>query len=451
MLFTIKWLSNLFPLNDGNVRNDIQIHHISTDSRQTIENGLFIPLVGDTFDGHDYVQQAIENGVVATLWDKKRKTPNDLPSDFPIFFVEDTLVALQYLAKEYRTLINPTVIGITGSNGKTTTKDLVFSVVKTSYRTYATEGNLNNHIGVPLTILRMPRNTEVLIVEMGMNHFGEIETLSKITNPDISIITNIGESHIEYLGSRAGIATAKLEIIRGMKKKGCLIVDGDEPLIEGSLGDHSIIRCGFKEHNDFTVKHVKMDNDSTSFQLLDRAYTIPLLGKHNAKNASYAIIVAKRLNIREESIVKGLMQVKSTSMRFQKLRGINGVTIINDAYNASPTSMIAAIEVLKEMKGFKHKVLVLGNIFELGSKSKELHQMVGRSINSSITALFTYGQFAKEISNVVKKATISVKSTHAESKEQLIENLQPYLNDETIILFKASRGMAMEKIVEEIL
>lgn len=450
MLFTLKWLSNLFPLNEGNVHEDMKIHTISTDSRQTIKNGLFVPLVGDTFDGHDYLNQAIKNGVVATLWDKKRKLPNGLPLGFPVFFVEDTLVALQYLAKSYRTWVNPTVIGITGSNGKTTTKDLVFSVLKTSYRTYATEGNLNNHIGVPLTILRMPRNTEVLVVEMGMNHFGEIETLSNIAMPDISVITNIGESHIEYLGSRAGIATAKLEILKGMSENGCLIVDGDEPLINSPQQNLSLIRCGFKDGNDLTVKHVKIDNHCTSFQLLDSPYKIPLLGRHNAKNASYAIALAKKLNVCEENIVKGLQQVQSTSMRFQKLRGMNGVTIINDAYNASPTSMIAAIKVIKEMEGFKQKVLVLGSIFELGSKSKEMHQQIGRSIDSSITALFTYGDMAKEISNGVSVTTPSVLCKHFESKEQLVGDLQPYLNNETIILFKASRGMAMENIVQEI-
>ncbi|MFD1038079.1 UDP-N-acetylmuramoyl-tripeptide--D-alanyl-D-alanine ligase [Virgibacillus byunsanensis] len=451
MLFTTEWLSELFVDFQGAAGDSIPLEQVTTDSRVETKKSLFIPLVGDNFDGHDYIKQAFDNGAVAAFWDKQKERPHFLPTDFPIFYVTDTLKALQLLASVYRDKVDPIVVGVTGSNGKTTTKDIVSAVVKTSYKTHHTIGNFNNQIGLPLTILSMPANTEMLVLEMGMNHFGEIEQLSNIAKPDYAIITNIGESHIEYLGSREGIAEAKLEILVGMKPNGQIIIDGDEKLLEKIHNNDQVITCGFNANNNVIVSQPKVMQEYTSFHLSDHEeYTISLLGKHNALNASFAITLGERLGINKVEIKKALKSLKLTSMRFELVKGINGVSIINDAYNASPTSMRASIEVVKQMKGFKQKVLVLGDIFELGNYAKELHQSVAEAIDEEIAVLFTYGEHAKEISTTVKEHQKKIISRHFDAREQLLQALQPYLSNDVLLLFKASRGMQFEKLAEKI-
>ncbi|MGM8211838.1 UDP-N-acetylmuramoyl-tripeptide--D-alanyl-D-alanine ligase [Virgibacillus sp. W0430] len=452
MLFELKWLAEQFPVHRGNVEQSISIEQVTTDSRNHSTNALFIPLTGESFDGHHYIKQAIEKGSIAALWDEDNQLPDFLPEDFPIFFTSNTLEALQLLATAYRSEIEPTVIGITGSNGKTTTKDIVSTVVKTTYKTHATEGNLNNHIGLPLTILAMPRSTEVLILEMGMNHFGEIELLSKIAKPDIAVITNIGESHIEHLGSREGIAKAKLEITSGLKKNGCLIIDGDEPLLSEIRTMKEQIRCGFTSANDIRIEDVVVDLEGTTFQITrENKFTTPLLGQHHAKNCAYAIAVAKKLSIHMNKVKQAISALKITNMRFEQLKGRNGSTIINDAYNASPTSMIASIEVIKQMSRFKHKILVLGDIYELGDFSETLHQSIAPHIDNQITALFTYGKESETITKAVEQENTISTCAHFHSINKLINALEPLLTTDTIVLFKASRGMQFEKIINKVL
>ncbi len=451
MLFTTEWLTSIFGDYKGVATDPIRIGEVTTDSRKKTQKSLFIPIIGENFDGHDYIKQAFDQGAVAALWQKERQLPGFLPNDFPVFFVEDTLEALQELAGFYREKINPIVIGITGSNGKTTTKDIVASVVKTAFITQKTKGNLNNHIGLPSTVLSMSPGTEVLIVEMGMNQYGEIEELSNIAKPDIAIITNIGESHIEYLGSREGIAKAKLEIISGMKENSFLIIDGDEPLLREMRKRDNVITCGFNADNEVVVEKVKLSRNNTKFHLSDGyEYTLPLLGKHHALNATFAITVAERLQIPKSNVVKALTEMEHTSMRFELIKGKNDVSVINDAYNASPTSMKASINVVKQMEGFKHKVLVLGDIFELGNESRMFHQSVAESIDDSISALFTFGGDSKEISSSVNKRNSDINCSHFTSKAELLNALEDYLAKDTLILFKASRGMQFEKLVEKL-
>lgn len=449
MLFTIKWLSAIFTSHQGTI-HDEAINHVSIDSRKQLEQSLFVPIIGEQYDSHTFAEQALHNGAIAFLWDEGRPVPDEIPDHIPIFLVKDTVAALQKLAHSYREEISPTVIGITGSNGKTTTKDMVASVLKTTYKTHYTDGNFNNHIGLPLTILSMPRETEMLVLEMGMNDFKEISRLSFIAQPDIAIITNIGESHIEFLGTREGIATAKLEIIDGLTEGGLIIIDGDESLLHELQGQKNITTCGYVEDNDCVITDVKIAQDKTTFSLSNGVtYTIPLLGKHHAQNASYAISLGKSLNIDTEKIKSGLLNLELTSMRFELIKGQNDVTVINDAYNASPSSMKAAIEVVKQMDGFKEKVLVLGDIFELGDHVDELHQSIGKIIERPITAVYTYGDKSQFISSAVKQPSI-IKCKHFDSKEKLLTELQPYLNKHSLLLFKASRGMFFEKLVEKV-
>ncbi|MFC4557016.1 UDP-N-acetylmuramoyl-tripeptide--D-alanyl-D-alanine ligase [Virgibacillus kekensis] len=453
MLFHTEWLKTIFNEYKGAVSPGIPIDEVSTDSRKETHKSLFVPIVGEKFNGHDYFKQAFDQGAIAALWQKDRKLPGFVPTDFPVFFVEDTLKALQQLASAYRDKINPVVIGITGSNGKTTTKDMMASVVGSGYRTHHTKGNLNNHIGLPLTILSMPADTEVLVVEMGMSQAGEIETLSKIAKPDYAVITNIGESHIEYLGSREGIADAKLEINSGLKENGLLVVDGDEPLLNKMHNLDYVITCGFEIDNDVVVNDVELTHNQTTFTLSDQTvYAIPLLGRHHALNAAFALTVADHIGgISKTGAADALMALQHTSMRFELLTGRNGVSVINDAYNASPTSMKAAINVVGQMDGFERKVLVLGDIFELGEASRDFHRSVADSVDASIHVLFTYGKDAKEISSVVSDRKQNIVCSHFGSKEELLQALESYLSKETLILFKASRGMQFEQLVENVI
>ncbi|RFA37626.1 UDP-N-acetylmuramoylalanyl-D-glutamate--2,6-diaminopimelate ligase [Virgibacillus dokdonensis] len=449
-MFTVNWLTHVFLDYKGSV-NQQTIHGVYTDSRTEMTNGLFVPISGENFDGHDYVLQAVDNGAIAVLWSKQKELPEALSSSLMVFYVEDTLAALQKLATAYREKINPVVIGITGSNGKTSTKDMVAAIMQTTYRTHYTQGNLNNHIGVPLTILSMKPDTEVLVVEMGMNHAGEIKVLTNIAKPDYAIITNVGESHIEFLGSRENIAKAKLEILLGLSDKGAFIIDGDEPLLQHCHGQKRLITCGFAEHNIYQITKVHVQDNATSF-IINKAtpYTIPFLGKHHAKNATLAISVGICMNIDVEQIQLAFYHIQKTGMRFEKIKGKNGVTLINDAYNASATSMKAAIEVIKQLEDYSEKILVLGDILELGAHTEAIHRSVATVIENPITNVYTYGEASKYITDAVIEQGSNISAAHYTNKTELLHDIKPHLHEEAIILFKASRGLKFESILAEL-
>ncbi|HLQ95375.1 MAG TPA: UDP-N-acetylmuramoyl-tripeptide--D-alanyl-D-alanine ligase [Pseudogracilibacillus sp.] len=448
MLFTGEFLQQNFSKSEGKLKSNMEIRQVMTDSRQFSANSLFIPIVGERFDGHQFLAQAIENGAVAVLWDEKHKIPEAYLEKVSFFIVEDTLKAMKHLAHAYRQLVSPIVIGITGSNGKTTTKDLVYATLHQAYRSHKTEGNFNNEIGLPLTILSMPRDTEVLILEMGMNHFHEIERLSKLSQPDYAIITNIGESHIEYLGSREGIAKAKLEIKTGLKESGNLLIDGDESLLQKEKNEENTVGIGFLDDNDVVLSNANLKDRATHFQYGATAFQVPLLGKHHAKNAAFAIWLAYKLSVTDEQIQQGLQELAYTSMRFEWLEGKHQSTLINDAYNASYTSMKAAIDVLKDLKGFSKKVVVLGDILELGEFEEQMHKQIGTLIHSPITHLFTTGDAASAITKSTKANGEEVKSKHFTERLALSEAIERELEPGTIVLFKASRGMHFEQFVE---
>lgn len=451
MLFSFDTLAEWFPEHDG--KRFAHIETVVLDSRKKARNGLFIPIVGERFNAHDFIEQAVENGAVAALWAKTEPAPAHLKSACHFFYVDDTLAGLHQLATRYRNEVDPIVVGITGSNGKTTTKDLVASVLSTTYKTHYTRGNFNDHIGLPQTILEMPRDAEVLVVEMGMSSFGEIDRLTKIARPDYAIVTNIGESHIEFLGSREGIAKAKLEILNGLKENGVVIVDGDEPLLNNVPKKFETIRCGFSNDESVTyqIRDIALDIDSTSFSVNGKRYTIPLVGRHHAKNAAYVLALAKKLNVTEENIDIGFRKVQHTGMRFEKMETKEGAVIINDAYNASPTSMMAAIDVIKSMPAFNKKILVLGDIFELGEQAETFHKQIGKAIDETIDVVFTMGTNAKFISEEAKRLAPEKLRRHFADKYELVNALKPHLTKGVVVLFKASRGMAFENIVAEII
>ncbi|MCF6093601.1 UDP-N-acetylmuramoyl-tripeptide--D-alanyl-D-alanine ligase [Microaerobacter geothermalis] len=426
---------------------------VTTDSRKITSGNLFVPLIGDQFDGHQFVQQALEQGAALSLWQENHLPP---PTG-PVILVKDTLSALQSLASYYRKKIGIPIVAVTGSNGKTTVKDLIASVLSVRYKVYETKGNLNNHIGLPLTLLSIPSDTEIGVVEMGMNHFGEISLLSKIANPDIAVITNIGESHIQFLGSREGISRAKLEILDGLKSDGYLIIDGDEPLLTSKIGEIAahVVRCGFDLQNDFAIFSYKLKGlRGMEFFIKGEgnSFTTNLIGKHHLKNLLYTIAVAKLFGLSSKEIKKGLQNPQMTKMRMEVIQGKNQIEIVNDAYNASPTSVKAAVSFLSALEG-RQRVLVLGDMLELGDEENAWHYEVGNFISSqNIDILVTYGPRSRYIhQGAIESGFSSERAYHFLNKEELISTLIPLLTRDAVIVVKASRGMALETIIEHLL
>lgn len=424
--------------------------NLMPDSRKIVADGLFVPLVGEHFNGHHYLEQAIEHGAVAAIWMEREPLPEHLPQGFPLFFVRDTLSAIQSMAKSYLNQTRPKIIAVTGSNGKTTTKDMLYGILHQSFRTYKTQGNFNNHIGVPLTILSMPKDTEVLVLEMGMNHFGELTFLSQMAKPDIAIITNIGESHIEYLGSREGIAKAKLEIVNGLRKRGTLILDGDEPLLADiQTYAFQIVRCGFSNGNNWRITDIVESVSGSSFSLNKQkeTFNVPVLGRHNVKNAVLSFAAARILGMDMEKIRIGLEKLSLTKLRFERVDGLNGSVLINDCYNASPTSMKASLETLKTLPGFKKRIAVLGDMYELGKDEEALHKSVAAALGAPLTHVVTIGEKGAWIADGLREnvgVNLEVRSFPTKAEAQ--PYLESLLSEDAVMLFKASRLLALEEL-----
>ncbi|MFC9446942.1 UDP-N-acetylmuramoyl-tripeptide--D-alanyl-D-alanine ligase [Bacillus cereus] len=429
----------------------IEMQGVCIDSKKIKKGNLFVPIIR-VKDGHDYVKEAMDKGAAASLW---KKSYGDPPKGIPIIFVDDTLLALQKLARYYRKISNVKVIGITGSNGKTTVKDIIGTILSTTYRVYKTKGNLNSQIGLPLTILEMKQDTEFLILEMGMSETGQIRNLSQIAQPDVAIITMIGQSHLETIGSREEIAKAKLEIIDGLKDKGLFLYNGDEPLLSRNnniLG----IKCksfGEKDTNDSFPVNVQLDEHGVHFTLNNLTkvqYDVPLHGKHNILNAIVGIAVGQFYKVPTEKIQKALQQINITHMRFQFLTAKTGFTIINDAWNASPSSMKDAIETLQKLNAYEKKIIVVGDMLELGKETETYHREIGKMLNQeSIQYVFTYGGLAEIVAEEAMKTYATGQVQSYNNKTKIAEEVLKIITKKDVVLLKGSRGMALEEIVQK--
>ncbi|XJS10774.1 UDP-N-acetylmuramoyl-tripeptide--D-alanyl-D-alanine ligase [Aerococcaceae bacterium WGS1372] len=439
---------------------DIEIDSVEFDSRKIQDGSLFIPLTGGTTDGHDYIQQAISNGATATLWSKD---PSLAPTDeIATIFVDDTLEAMQALAKYYRESLDPIVIGITGSNGKTTTKDMTANVLKAKYHVYKTQGNYNNEIGLPYTLLQMPEETEVVVCEMGMSDFGEIEALSNIAQPDIAAITLIGESHLEYLKSRAGIAKAKLEILSGLKESGLFIYPGSEPLILSEMPDLNksidTLSFGFDETSDVYAKELIEEQNKTYFKTnLDENVLcmIPVMGAYNVSNALIALSIAKSLKVPMEQAIFQLAQFELTANRLEWLKTKNGAQLLNDAYNASPTSMSAVLYAFSKIglpSSQGRRIAVLGDIRELGPDSENYHRQLKDDIHpDNIDCVFLFGDQMQYLYEELQTRYNDTNLIYeVDNHQKLIENLEKTIQPEDIILVKSSFGVDLLKVVSEL-
>ena len=428
------------------------VQGVSIDTRKITTGNLYIPIQGDRFDGHSFVEKAIENGAVATLWKKNVQNP---PVNIPVIFVEDTLEALQTLAKSYRDQLDVKVIGVTGSNGKTSTKDIVTSLLATKFKVQKTEGNFNNHIGLPLTILSLEENTEMAVLEMGMSSRGEIEFLSKLARPNAAIITNIGEAHLMDLGSRDAIAEAKLEIVTGLQDGGVFVYNGDEPLLTNRVPSMNLaaetITFGDARANNYYPTSVTLQATGTYFKMNQDeniAFYLPVLGKHNVYNTLASMAIAKYFGVTWEEMKQGLVTLQMTGMRMEIVKTENGLTIINDAYNASPTAMEAAFHLMNGLDGFSKKIIVLGDMLELGDQEVQFHYEVGKLIDPArISYVFTYGRLGAQIAEGAKINFPNERVKVYDNKEELVKNLQAIVDVKDVVLVKASRGMKLEEVI----
>jgi UDP-N-acetylmuramoyl-tripeptide--D-alanyl-D-alanine ligase len=432
----------------------ILIEGVSTDSRTIKEGQLFVPLIGEKFNGHRFIEQAVEKGAKASLWSKKEPLPD---IDFPFILVEDTLLALHQLAKEYRNQLNIKAIGITGSNGKTTTKDITASLLSLKYKTKKTVGNYNNFVGVPLTILDLDEDTEMAVIEMGTEMFGELSTLTSIVRPDVAIITSIGEAHLEHLINKENVAKAKLEILEGLNPEGVFIYFGDDPTLKKVLKDYTIkhrtITYGTEEHNDYRCKLNNMDQKGLSFTLeapIHKELYLPILGKHNMYNATAAIAVARYYDIPFELIQEGLNSVDKTGMR-DELIYAKGFAILNDSYKSNPDSLLAALNTFYSMENFNQKIAVIGDMLGLGKDEIKAHERIGLAIDENqVDYLFTIGPLAKHIGDKAIARFGRDRIIHCESKRELIERLKEVIKPKSLLLVKASRSLELEEVVKAI-
>ncbi|WP_338450783.1 UDP-N-acetylmuramoyl-tripeptide--D-alanyl-D-alanine ligase [Niallia oryzisoli] len=454
---TLHQIQNMIKVENELISfQEVSIEGVSIDSRKITQGNLFIPFKGEHSDGHRFVEDALKKGAAAALWQKDVPNP---PTNLPILVVEDTLLALQELARSYRNELDVKVVGITGSNGKTTVKDMTANLLALEYKVQKTEGNYNNHIGMPLTILSLDENTDIAVLEMGMSGRGEIEFLSKLARPDVVAITNIGESHLQDLGSREAIAQAKLEIIEGLNENGGLIIYfGDETLLREGLSSYQgradIKTFGRISTNDLYPVELETNQNGSTFKIngVETEFALPVLGAHNVLNALSAMLAAQYFHIPFHKMNDGFSSLKLTNMRMELVEGKNGEKIINDAYNASPTSMKAAIDLVSNLPDYDRKILVLGDMLELGEKEKEFHVEMGKYIDpEKIDYVFTFGKLGAEIAAGAKTIFSAERVFSYTEKPSLIEELEKYTNDETLVLVKASRGMKLEEVVNALL
>lgn len=422
---------------------DTLINAVSTDSRDCV-GAVFVALSGEKFDGNDFIPSACEGGAVGYITDKECNYDN---CSFAIK-VKNTAEALLDIASAYRDKFDIKIIGLTGSVGKTTTKDMVAAALSGKDRkVLKTQGNFNNNIGVPYTLFGIRRSHDIGVVEMGMNHFGEISALTACVKPDIAIITNIGEAHIEHLGSREGILKAKCEIFEGLTADGVAILNGDDDLLY-SIRDYlpfETIYCGIENAScDVVAGDICSGNEGISFTALGEEYHINTVGRHNVINALLAITAGRALGISADEIRDGLASYESGGIR-QSITDKNGVKVITDCYNAAPISVKAAIDVLCEMAEGR-RIAVLGDMKELGENSGAYHFDVGKyAFESGVDELLLIGELASYTAQGGKGCKVKIFDTNTD----IIAYLKDNLKSGDTILFKGSRAMRLEEVAKE--
>jgi len=434
----------------------LTIDSVHFDTRQLAAGALFVAIRGTGRDGHDFLLQAANSGARAAIVSDQSKIPDQLPEDFGLILVNDTLRSFQKLSAAYRHGFSIPFIAVTGSNGKTTTKDILSHVLETKLSVYKTHKNLNNHLGVPYSLLQLDDSHQAAVLELGMNHAGEIDLLASLVQPQISVITYIGDAHMEHFGSREKIALAKAELLPHTSPDGLVLLNGDNPYLRqvAHLYPGKILYYSVEGPADIWAEQIQSNEEGTRFEVRFAAgerfsLFIPLFGIHNVLNTLPAIAIARQFGIEPNEIRAALATVSLSAMRFQVLHAASGAILVNDAYNASPSSMEAAITTFAEIFPDRKKVLVLADMFELGTESANLHAQVGRFANAyadRFTHLIAIGDHARYLAEAYR----GPKSVFP-NKETALPALQAYQNEEHALLFKGSRGMKLETLVQELL
>ncbi|EGD36002.1 MAG: UDP-N-acetylmuramoyl-tripeptide--D-alanyl-D-alanine ligase [Streptococcus sanguinis] len=437
--------------NDVTQFENVPLRNAEFDSRLIEPGGLFVPLKGAR-DGHDFIATAFTQGAAATLSERP-------VAEGAYILVDDVLTAFQRLAKYYLEKMQVDVLAVTGSNGKTTTKDMLAQLLATSYKTYKTQGNYNNEIGLPYTVLHMPEDTEKLVLEMGQDHLGDIHLLSELAKPKTGIVTLVGEAHLEFFGSRAEIAQGKMQIADGLRKDGLLIVPADKIVNEFLPADCKLVRFG--PDADIFLTRLEERKNSLSFEcnFLEQRIDLPVTGKYNATNAMIAAYAALQEGVSEAAIAQAFSELKLTRNRTEWKKAGNGADILSDVYNANPTAMRLILETFSTIPANPggRKLAVLADMKELGADSKSMHGSMITSLNPEIvTDLFLYGQDMEALYDYAKeiyppgKVHYFIKNDEKDQFEQLTKAVREKLTPTDQILLKGSNSMNLAKLVEDL-
>ena len=437
--------------NDVTQFENVALRNAEFDSRLIESGDLFVPLKGAR-DGHDFIPTAFAQGAAATL------------SEHPVaegayILVDDVLTAFQRLAQYYLEKMQVDVLAVTGSNGKTTTKDMLAQLLTTTYKTYKTQGNYNNEIGLPYTVLHMPEDTEKLVLEMGQDHLGDIHLLSELAKPKTGIVTLVGEAHLEFFGSRAEIAQGKMQIADGLRKDGLLIVPADKIVNEFLPADCKLVRFG--PDADIFLTRLEERKNSLSFEcnFLEQRIDLPVTGKYNATNAMIAAYAALQEGVSEVAIAQAFSELELTRNRTEWKKAGNGADILSDVYNANPTAMRLILETFSTIPANPggRKLAVLADMKELGADSKSMHGSMITSLNPEIvTGLFLYGQDMEALYDYAKeiyppgKVQYFIKNDEKDQFEQLTKAVREKLTPADQILLKGSNSMNLAKLVEDL-
>ncbi|MBF1698863.1 MAG: UDP-N-acetylmuramoyl-tripeptide--D-alanyl-D-alanine ligase [Streptococcus cristatus] len=437
--------------NDVTQFENVALRNAEFDSRLIESGDLFVPLKGAR-DGHDFIATAFAQGAAATLSERP-------VAEGPYILVDDVLTAFQRLAQYYLEKMQVDVLAVTGSNGKTTTKDMLAQLLATSYKTYKTQGNYNNEIGLPYTVLHMPEDTEKLVLEMGQDHLGDIHLLSELAKPKTGIVTLVGEAHLEFFGSRAEIAQGKMQIADGLRKDGLLIVPADKIVNEFLPADCKLVRFG--PDADIFLTRLEERKNSLSFEcnFLEQRIDLPVTGKYNATNAMIAAYAALQEGVSEAAIAQAFSELKLTRNRTEWKKAGNGADILSDVYNANPTAMRLILETFSTIPANPggRKLAVLADMKELGADSKSMHGSMITSLNPEIvTDLFLYGQDMEALYDYAKeiyppgKVHYFIKNDEKDQFEQLSQAVRENLTPTDQILLKGSNSMNLAKLVEDL-
>lgn len=438
-------------LLSGDPHADIDLSTISIDSRKIAPGQFFLPIKGANFDGEDFIEDAFKKGAVGSFTTKSTTIGSQY--DKIMIRVKDTTAALQDVARYNRSKFGIPVIGITGSNGKTTVKDMVAKVLSSKFNVLKNEGTMNNHIGVPLTLLKLNSSHDVCVVEMGTNHHGEIRLLAGIASPTVAIINNIGPSHLEFFKDLKGVFAAKKEILEGLDRDSLAIFNGDDRYLSSiKKQPFKIMRFGFSDANDFRASGVSSDGAGVRFILNESSpFALKLIGAHNVSNALAAIAVAHNFNISYLETKKALYEYSPVNMRLNA-RQVGEITVIDDVYNSNPLSMKSAIDTLTEYPA-RRRWIVSADMLELGRQEKEFHSMIGEIIaKSGFSGLITFGDLSKHTSSRALECGMDKERVwHCSDRSEIAVLLKKIVDKGDAILIKGSRSMRMEEVVKGIM